>query len=236
MAQQVKTADIRDQLVAQYELDPFRPMVEIKGASFEADKPAIIGQPNARYIAEELEWYEGMDLSIHSMKHVPVMWKRTADSEGRVNSNYGWVFWSKENGDQFGNVVLELRRDFASRRALAIYTRPSMHVDQKLSGDGQDFMCTNAVAYSIDPDRHELDVVVQMRSNDVVFGYRNDYAWQQYAAMYVVAELQQDWPSLTMGTMFWQAQSLHVYPRHYHLLRSVARGKTDEMVVDGEVR
>lgn len=230
------TADIRKALVEEYEVDPFQPMVEIKGASFIADKPAIIGVPNAEYIKHELDWYESQSLNINDIPGgAPKMWRRTANEEGRINSNYGWVLWSEENGLQFNHIVAELRRDYASRRALCIYTRPSMHLDQKLGGGGQDFMCTNAVSYSINAASAQLDVVVQMRSNDVVFGYRNDYAWQVYAAMYVIAELQRDWPQLHLGRIYWQAQSLHVYPRHYHLLRAATRGKMDEAVEDGAV-
>jgi thymidylate synthase len=219
----LKTADIRELLVAKYLEDPFTPMVEIKGASFVADKPAIIGEPNEEYIRHELDWYESQSLSINDIPGgAPLMWRRTANEDGKVNSNYGWVFWSEENGLQFNHVVGELRRDYASRRALCIYTRPNMHLDQKLGGSGQDFMCTNAVAYSIDPDAGALDVTVQMRSNDVVFGYRNDYAWQKYAAEYVLSALHEDWPRLKLGTIYWQAMSLHVYPRHYGLLREAA--------------
>ena len=241
------TTDIRRQLVEIYLDNPFQSMVEIKAASFVADKPAIIGEPNQAYIKRELEWFESQSLSIHNFPggHAPAMWKCAADSDGNVNSNYGWVLWSSENGgenldltddmrSQFDFIVTELRRDYASRRALCIYTRPSMHVDQKLNGDGQDFMCTNAVQYSITPDGR-LDVIVQMRSNDVVFGYRNDYAWQAYAAGYVLAELQIDWPSLELGTIYWQAQSLHVYPRHFWMLRNEATRKRSGQVVDDGV-
>src|SRR5258708_5026136 len=179
----LRTADIREALIREYRRNPFQPMVELKGASFTADSPAIIGTPNAKYIQHELDWYESQSLSINDIPGgAPLMWRRTANPDGQINSNYGWVLWSEDNGDQFGSIVRELRRDYASRRAVCIYTRPSMHVDQKLGGQGQDFMCTNAVHYSINAEHQELDIVVQMRSNDVVFGYRNDYAWQVHAA------------------------------------------------------
>lgn len=229
------TAEIRARLVDIYQRNPFQPMVEIKGASFLADAPTIIGRPDSQYIASELEWYESQSLNIGDIPGgAPKMWRRTANEEGQVNSNYGWVMWSQENGGQFDNVVAELRRDYASRRALCIYTRPTMHKDQKLGGSGQDFMCTNAVGYTIDPDTATLEVAVQMRSNDVVFGYRNDYAWQVYAANYVLSDLQQDWPQLRLGKIRWQAMSLHVYPRHYYLLRA-ASSAAQIPVADGEV-
>jgi thymidylate synthase len=99
---------------------------------------------------------------------------------------------------------------------------------------GQDFMCTNAVHYSIDASTGALDVVVQMRSNDVVFGYRNDFAWQKHAAFKVIAALGNTY-QLTLGVIRWQAASLHVYPRHYHLLRAMANGEAEGAVADGAV-
>lgn len=233
---QLRTGDIRRRLVDEYRDNPFQPMVEIKGASFIADKPSIIGDPNDDYIKRELEWYESQSLNINDMPGgAPLMWRRTANDRGEINSNYGWVLWSEENGLQFNHVVRELKRDYATRRAMVIYTRPSMHLDQKLGGNGQDFMCTNAVGYSINAEKRTLDITVQMRSNDVVFGYRNDYAWQVYAAEYVMSSLHEVWPDLKLGVIRWQAMSLHVYPRHYHLLQAVANGSKWDDVRDGDV-
>ena len=219
----MRTADIRALLVEQYAKNPFTSLVEIKGASFLADAPSILRPPNPGYIERELTWYGTESLNINDFPgEPPAIWRRTANEKGEVNSNYGWVVWSSENGNQFDAVVQELQRDWASRRAVAIYTRPSMHVDQKLGGGGQDFMCTNAVHYSIDPVNKQLNAVVQMRSNDVVFGYNNDYAWQQYVLKQLVDDLRSHWPMLHVGDIIWQAASLHVYPRHFHLLREAA--------------
>ena len=35
-------------------------MIEIIGANFLADAPAIFGEPNQEYIQRELEWYKSM--------------------------------------------------------------------------------------------------------------------------------------------------------------------------------
>ena len=75
-----------------------------------------------------------------------------------------------------------------------------------------DFICTNSVAYYIRNDK--LHCSVSMRSNDVVYGYKNDYAWQQY----VLHELANDL-SVEVGTMIWQVQNLHVYEKHFDLIK-----------------
>ena len=92
-----------------------------------------------------------------------------------------------------------------------IYTRPSIWVEYNEHGKN-DFICTNAVTYYIRND--ELQAVVQMRSNDVVFGYKNDIAWQQNVLEALSADL-----NIEPGFIQWQVQNLHVYERHFHLVK-----------------
>jgi thymidylate synthase len=88
--------------------------------------------------------------------------------------------------------------------------------------DGKnDFICTNAVTYYIRDN--SLHSVVQMRSNDVVFGYKNDYAWQLYVLEQMVSDYndckEDGTPELKVGDIIWQVQNLHVYERHFHLVK-----------------
>jgi thymidylate synthase len=64
----------------------------------------------------------------------------------------------------------------------------------------------------------KLDVVVQMRSNDAIFGYRNDYAWQRYAQNLVLEKLATQGLSYLPGSIIWHAASLHIYRRHFELV------------------
>jgi thymidylate synthase len=52
-----------------------------------------------------------------------------------------------------------------------------------------------------------------MRSNDVVFGYRNDYAWQKHMADMMCHELK-----VELGNIYWNVGSLHVYERHFNFI------------------
>ena len=91
-----------------------------------------------------------------------------------------------------------------------VYQRPSIWHEWYENGKN-DFICTNAVTYYIRDDA--LECVVQMRSNDVIFGYRNDYAWQEYVLGELADEL-----GIPTGQMHWQVQNLHVYERHFDLV------------------
>jgi thymidylate synthase len=62
-----------------------------------------------------------------------------------------------------------------------------------------------------------------MRSNDVIFGYRNDYAWQREVQLRLVEDLnaardRMFEEPIDVGTMVWQVQNLHVYERHFDLV------------------
>lgn len=186
-------------------------MIEIRGASFIADEPSIFGKVNEDYVERELEWYKSKSLYVYDIPGgPPVIWKLVADREGYINSNYGWCIWSSENGSQYENVLQELREKPESRRATMIYTRPGMWVDYCHNGRS-DFMCTNAVQYVIRYGK--LHAIVQMRSNDVVFGYKNDYAWQKHVLDQLAGDL-----NIEAGDIHWNVGSLHVYERHFDLV------------------
>ena len=92
-----------------------------------------------------------------------------------------------------------------------IYTRPSIWKEYNENGKS-DFICTNAVTYY--KRNGLLDCVVQMRSNDVIYGYRNDFAWQQTVLKRLCQDLQ-----CYAGNIIWQVQNLHVYERHFKLVK-----------------
>jgi thymidylate synthase len=183
--------------------------IEMIGATFEADEPTIFGDVNDDYIQRELEWYQSMSLYVDDIPGItPAIWKQVADRGGKINSNYGWAIYHKDNYLQYANVLNELQFSPNSRRAVMIYTRPTMWNDYNRDGMS-DFMCTNTVQYMI--RNGQLVVIVQMRSNDVVFGYRNDYAWQKYVAFHMTKDLK-----LTkQPKIIWHVGNLHVYARHF---------------------
>lgn len=194
--------------------------IELVGASFVCDKPAIFGEPNFDYIKRELEWYESESLNVNDLKPTPQIWQDISDKDGMINSNYGYLIYSAKNGEQFLKVKDELKKNPNSRRAVMIYTRPTMHEEYNVNGMS-DFICTNAVQYLIRDNK--LHAVVQMRSNDVVFGYRNDYAWQRYVLEFLADELRIDYGDIT-----WQVGSLHVYERHFKFIEDEIQKRKDK--------
>ena len=186
--------------------------IEMIGAQFIADEPAIFGTVDEDYVRRELEWYKSMSLNINDIPGgPPKIWQQVADSEGEINSNYGWCIWSLENYEQYKHCYEELKNNKNSRRGIMIYTRPEMQWEYNIDGMS-DFMCTNTVQYLIRSG--ELYALVNMRSNDVVYGYKNDYAWQAYVQQSLAADL-----GCEVGPIIWNVGSLHVYERHFGLVK-----------------
>jgi thymidylate synthase len=191
--------------------------IELMGTSFIADEDAIFGQVNWDYVERELEWYKSMSLNVNDIPggvkqetNPPQIWMSVADPDGLINSNYGWAIWHEDNCEQYEHCVAELKKNRDSRRAIMIYTRPQMWYDYNKNGRS-DFMCTNSVQYLVRNDK--VHAVVQMRSNDAIFGYKNDRAWQEH----VLNKVAQD-TGYAQGDIIWNAGSLHIYSRHFGLV------------------
>ena len=189
--------------------------IELLGASFIANEEAIFGTPNRDYIETELEWYESESTNVNDIyndyREPPAAWLMTANAYGEINSNYGHLIYSDKYHAQYDQVLSELTNNPDSRRASMIYTRPSIWIEYNENGKN-DFICTNSVTYYIRDNA--LHCVVQMRSNDVIFGYRNDWAWQDYVLRHLANDL-----SIDVGDIHWQVQNLHVYEKHFGLVK-----------------
>lgn len=186
-------------------------MIEVVGATFIANETSIFGTVNQDYVAREIEWYRSMSRNVNDIPGgAPAVWKACSSKRGEINSNYGYLIWSEDNYKQYDHVLAELKRAPESRRAEMIYTRPSIWKEYNRDGMS-DFICTDSVQYFIRNGQVIADV--RMRSNDVVFGYKNDKAWQDYVHQQLAADL-----GLPVGPMIWHAGSLHVYERHWNLI------------------
>ena len=224
-----RVEDIRQYFVDELEAENFTTdrnggkTIELIGASFIADENAIFGTVNPEYVQAELDWYESQSCNINDIygpdRAPPKAWQMTANHNGEVNSNYGHLIYSAGHWNQYESALKTLVESPDTRRAIMVYNRPSIQFEHGWN-EINDFICTNAVSYYI--RNNKLEVVVQMRSNDVVFGYKNDLAWQQH----VQDKLRLAYNKITdsnveLGEVHWQVQNLHVYERHFHLVDQI---------------
>ena len=230
-----KVSDIRKYFINELNVENFvtdktgQKTIEMIGASFLADESAIFGEPNQQYIDAEINWYDSMSTNINDIykgdKPAPQAWQYSANAHGEINSNYGLLIYGDKFHSQYWNALDELLLNLDTRRATMIYTRPSIWSEYN-ENKKNDFICTNAVTYYIRGGK--INCVVQMRSNDVVYGYKNDYAWQKHVLKcfthdYNRSFAEKTWDAdyrrdMEVGDIIWQVQNLHVYERHFNLV------------------
>ena len=166
------------------------------------------------YAEAEWQWYLSGSPNIKKLGDlygkIPAIWKRMADEQGNVNSNYGYQ-WCREN--QLGKVISMLKENPETRQAtISIYDGKEIHKYD------HDTPCTYAVQFTILHGR--LDMSVLMRSNDLWYGFCNDQYQFSNLQMYVAYQL-----NLPVGTYYHFAHNLHLYndklpedtTRNYHL-------------------
>ena len=170
------------------------------------------------YCEKENEWYISKELNIKKVNNVTT-WTRVCDENDEVNSNYGWLAYSKGNFSQFSHCLKKLQDDRDSRQAIIIYTRPSMHLEYNDLG-GMDFICTNFQHFFI--RNNKLYCVTSMRSNDCYFGTFSDIPWFTYVYNDMFTKLLATYPELQKGTLTFIPNSFHAYERHFDKIKEIA--------------
>lgn len=223
----LKVDDVRRLIIEKYKNQDFVidktgvKTVELIGASFIADEPSFFGTINHDWNQRELEWYKSQSLYVKDIPgKIPVIWEQISSKTndvGKINSNYGYLIWSKENGSQYENVLKELKSNPDSRRGQMVYTRPSIHTDYNKDGMSDFICCSNTVHFI---RNNQLVSTVYFRSNDIRFGYSGDWAFANYVHQSLAKDL-----GIEAGNIIWNAASFHLYERHFNLLDEwIAKG------------
>jgi thymidylate synthase len=152
------------------------------------------------YAEAEWQWYLSGDNNIEKLGEiygkVPEIWKRMADNDGNVNSNYGWQW--KRNAQL--DMVIETLRQKPETRQAAI----SIYDGKEITDYAHDTPCTYAVQFTIVHNR--LDMCVTMRSNDLWYGFCNDqYCFSMLQGL-VAHEL-----NIEPGVYYHFAHNMHLY-------------------------
>ena len=160
---------------------------------------------NEDYAEYEWNWYLKGDRDASEIGERAKIWKQMmVEGTTEVNSNYGY-FWNKNY--QLSRVVQELRVNKETRRAIVV------HYDiNELDRYKYDTPCNDVLNFYIKDDK--LHLTVFARSIDLVFGFCNDQ--YTFAKLMEMVAFQLDIP---VGEMHWMVTNLHIYPRHYDMLK-----------------
>ena len=173
---------------------------------------------NLDYCKREWLWYLNGDRYDDSIEQHATMWKKIKQPDGGYNSNYGqYIFGQK----QFDWVVNSLVKDAASRQACIQLLSPSHFYE-----NNTDVVCTMGIQFMI--RKSCLNMTVRMRSNDAIFGMTNDvFCFSQLHQM-VYWALRDKGMTLDLGTYMHDVGSMHVYERHFDMLKLLASSDTAE--------
>lgn len=172
-----------------------------------------------RYLLAEFIWYMSGENSIDPIVPYAPFWRQIADDNGTVNSAYGNRIFGKNEIiplDQWEWVKNKLFEDKDSRQAIIHINHPHDMMHQT-----KDFPCTLSLQFFIRNDR--LDLIVNMRSNDIVLGLTNDLFQFTMLQEIMCLQLRKFYPDLVLGSYIHNAGSLHVYERHFEMLGEIRK-------------
>jgi thymidylate synthase len=152
------------------------------------------------YAEAEWQWYLSGNRNISELGNIygkiPEIWKRMADENGDVNSNYGWQWQRNAQLD----MVIQTLKHYKDTRQACI----SIYDGKEITDYAHDTPCTYAIQFTILHGR--LDMCVTMRSNDLWYGFCNDqYCFSMLQGL-VAYEL-----NVEPGVYYHFAHNMHLY-------------------------
>lgn len=200
---------------------------EILNYSFIVENPStdikweITGSPERqevveKYWAKELAWY--LSGSLDAADTPAKFWKTLADDNGLVTSNYGHLALYEEKYENFegesitaaSRVIALLSEDPDSRQGLIHYgeSRHFWH------GNKDTPCCINNQFLIRD---NKLQMIVNMRSNDVWFGLTYDWKWFSYLQNVICSGL----AGVELGKIYYNVASMHMYEKDYAAVKKM---------------
>jgi thymidylate synthase len=177
-------------------------------------KKRIITNPLRRmslpYAFGELLWYLSARNDVAMMEYYSKRMRNFSDDGKTLNSAYGYRIFGKHPMlpfNQWENVVELLTKDPDSRQAI-------IHLHTPNNKPTKDEVCTLTLQFLI--RNNKLDMVVNMRSNDVIWGFTYDvFSFTSFQ------ELMANELGIKVGKYYHNAASMHIYEKDFKYLKTV---------------
>jgi thymidylate synthase len=160
---------------------------------------------NWEYVKREFSWYMQGRKDTEFIAKLAPFWKTIAIGENKdeANSAYGrWIF--SEGVNQLERVYNILQEDQDSRKAL-------IYLGDRNNFNETDTICTNNMQFLIRDNK--LHLHVNMRSNDLFWGFRNDTVM-----FMMIQQLLAECLEFEGGNYFLYTPSLHIYEKDFKKL------------------
>jgi thymidylate synthase len=160
---------------------------------------------NFEYVKREFSWYMQGRKDTEYIAELAPFWRTIAIGENKdeANSAYGrWIF--NEGVNQFRRVFDILEEDNSSRKAL-------IYLGDRNNFNETDTICTNSLQFLIRDDK--LHLHVNMRSNDIFWGFRNDTVM-----FMMIQQILADLLDIPVGSYYLYTPSMHIYKKDFEKL------------------
>jgi thymidylate synthase len=183
------------------------------------------GRPvNVAFALAEVLWILGGRNDVAMLEFYNTRIGDYSDNDLSFNAAYGHRMRHAHGHDQLVDVINTLRHDPGTRQAVLNIWHPSYDRGFEPSGEGleavprvtKDRAC-NMLAHLMIRDG-KLDWMQIVRSNDALWGV--PYNWMQWTnIMEFIAVM----VGVPMGSLFWIADSMHVYDYHWDEAHTISR-------------
>lgn len=153
------------------------------------------------YVRAELNWYRQGNRDATWIANHAKIWKDCISDYGRLHSNYGWYFY-----ESLPRILRLFTADLDTRQAVINVNRPEHHYP-----GNKDVPCTMYMGFTY---RNAcLHSYVHMRSQDAVFGLRNDLPAFQMFKLHLATLM-----GVLPGRLFLTVDNQHIYERHFDMV------------------
>ena len=151
---------------------------------------------NEDYAELEWQWYLSGNPNAEKISKRASIWKNHMDQNGNVQSNYGWQ-WDRSK--QLYKIINKLINNKTDRQAVLTF-----YDGKEIENYTYDTPCTLSIHFQI--INNELCMTVNMRSNDLWFGFCNDQYCFSKLQEIVSKEI-----GIKIGWYYHFASNIHLY-------------------------
>jgi len=169
------------------------------------------------YLRKELLLYFNSIDDADKFIEASSVWKDLANSDGSVNSSYGYLIFAEKNEEEVNQwqwALDSLIRDRDSRQAIMYLGRTRVQRQGM-----KDFICT--ISYQFFIREYKLWMVANRRSQDIHYGLTFDAPWEMLLMQQMRNHLLVRYPGLELGEYILNCGSLHMYEKNLDLLRAM---------------
>jgi len=164
----------------------------------------------------ELSWHLATSNEVDFIANYLSGWKNYSEDNKRITGScYGKrIFETDKNGrNKWADIIDLLRDDIHSRRAVISLLDSEIHINASVP----DISCTVSLQFLV--RNGKIDLIVNMRSNDIIWGLPYDFFFFSYLQELMSFEL-----NMPIGTYYHLASSMHIYERHYEMANRIISG------------